>query len=205
VKPTIRCVLFDLDGVLADYDRDVRVITLARHLDRSAEAVRAAIYDSGIEEAADAGLLDARAYLDALGHELDCLVEAEAWADARRAATRIRPSMLALAGALQARGITVAVLSNNGMLMAQRWPAIVPALFPLFDGRAFCSAQLGAAKPAPAAYLRCLEALVMPPPAALFVDDNAANVDGARAAGLAGHHFVGRPALERALAGLGLT
>jgi glucose-1-phosphatase len=199
VTAAIRCVLFDLDGVLADYDRDTRVNTLARHLGRRAEAVRAAIYASGIEDAADAGLLDAPAYLAALGHELGCTVDAEAWVDARRAATEVRLPVLSLASTLRAHGIVVAVLSNNGALMEERWSAIAPALFPLFDGRAFCSARLGAAKPSPASYLRCLQALAMPPAATLFVDDNAANVAGACAAGLAGHRFVGIAPLRRAL------
>lgn len=201
----IDCVLFDLDGVLADYDRGTRVEILARQLGRHAEAVRAAIYASGIEDAADAGLLDTPAYLSALGRELGCTIDADSWVEARRAATRIRPAMLELAGALHGRGITVAVLSNNGTLMAERWLAIVPALFPLFEGRAFCSARLGAAKPSPVAYLRCLEALAVPPTAALFIDDNAANVAGAYAAGLRGHRFVDLPRLRQALAQYGLA
>ncbi|WP_424684092.1 HAD-IA family hydrolase [Frateuria sp. YIM B11624] len=201
----VRCVLFDLDGVLADYDRGTRVDVLARHLGSKAETVRAAIYDSGIEDAADAGRLDTPAYLSALGRELGCTVEADTWVEARRAATRARPAMLGLARALHEKGIAVAVLSNNGTLMAERWPAIVPALFPLFEGRAFCSARLGVAKPSPTAYLRCLEALAMPAAAALFIDDNAGNVAGARAAGLAAHRFVDLPQLRQALARHGLA
>lgn len=201
----IRCVLFDFDGVLADYDRDTRIGILAHHLGRPSEPVRAAIYASGIEDAADAGLLDASAYLAALGRELGCTVPADAWVDARRAATQARPTVLSLASTLHARGITVAVLSNNGTLMAQSWPAIAPALFPLFSGHAFCSAQLGATKPSPTAYLRCLEALAMPPPATLFVDDNAANVAGAREAGLAGHCYVDATELQHALEEHGLA
>jgi putative hydrolase of the HAD superfamily len=201
----IGCVLFDLDGVLADYDRGTRVEVLARHLGRPAEAVRAAIYASGIEDAADAGRLDTPAYLSALRRELGCSIGADAWVDARRAATRPRPAMLELASELHGKGLTVAVLSNNGTLMAERWPAIVPALFPLFEGRAFCSARLGAAKPSPAAYLRCLQALSIPPAATLFIDDNAANVEGARAAGLAGHRFTDPDDLRQALERYGLA
>jgi len=199
VSATIRCVLFDLDGVLADYDRGTRVAVLARHLDRRAEAVHAAIYASGIEDAADAGQLDTPSYLSALGRTLHCKVDADAWVDARRAATRVRPPMLELASALQDRGVIVAVLSNNGTLMGERWPTIVPELFPLFADRAFCSAGLGAAKPSPVAYLRCLEALAMAPASTLFVDDNAANVDGAHEAGLVGYRFVDLPQLRREL------
>lgn len=205
MSTAIRCVLFDLDGVLADYDRGRRVETFARHLGHRAEAVHAAIYASGIEDAADAGLLDAPTYLSALGRELDRDVDAEAWVDARRAATCVRPPVLELAGRLRDQGIAVAVLSNNGLLMAERWPVIVPTLLPLFERRFFCSAQLQAAKPSPAAYLRCLEALAMPPAATLFVDDSDANVAGARKAGLVAHHFTDLQQLRSALANCGLA
>ena len=205
MSPGLRCVLFDLDGVLADYDRGRRVEIFARHLGHRAEAVLAAIYASGIEDAADAGLLDAPSYLEALGRELDRDVDAEAWVDARRAASRVRSPMLDLAGRLRDRDIAVAVLSNNGMLMAERWPEIVPALLPLFEGRFFCSAQLQAAKPSPDAYLRCLGALAMPPVATLFVDDSDANVAGAREAGLMAHHFTDMPRLRSTLANRGLA
>jgi putative hydrolase of the HAD superfamily len=98
----------------------------------------------------------------------------------------------------------VAVLSNNSTLMAERWIDIVPALFPLFANRAFCSGSLGAPKPAPAVYRRCLDALAVAPRETLFVDDNAANVDGARAAGLRGHCFLSQAELAEALVRLGL-
>ncbi|KRE96638.1 hypothetical protein ASG87_16055 [Frateuria sp. Soil773] len=200
----MRCVLFDLDGVLVDYDRDVRVGTLARLTGRTSAAVRAAIYASGIEEDADAGVLDAQAYLDALGRELDTVVVAADWTAARRAATRARSEVLALAASLADRAAP-GLLTNNGWLMAQQLPAIVPELFPLFAGRAFCAAQFGAAKPAEQAYLRCLQALDALPQATLFVDDNPANVEGARAAGLHAHRFTDAAGLRQALAGFGLS
>ena len=205
MSATIRCVLFDLDGVLADYDRDRRIGTIARQLGHSPQAVRAAIYESGIEDAADAGLLDSPSYLSALGRELDRQLGADLWVAARRTATRIRQPMLELADELGERGVRLAVLSNNGTLMSERWPAIVPALVPLFEGRFFCSGALGAAKPSPVAYRRCLAALAVPPEAALFVDDCPANVAGARGAALTAQHFVDLPQLRQALASCGLT
>ncbi len=57
--------------------------------------------------------------------------------------------------------------------------------------RAFVSAEFGARKPDPAVYRLCLARLGVEPQAALFIDDSAANVAGAQAAGLAGHHSVG--------------
>jgi putative hydrolase of the HAD superfamily len=199
----LRCLLFDLDGVLADYDRQARVEHLARSLGRSPQAVHAAIYESGIEDAGDAGRLDAHAYLEALGNWLDCPVPAEAWVAARRVATRTRPDVQALAARLHGK-VALGLLTNNGELMARHLPEIVPELFPLFAGRAYAAAQFGAAKPAASAYRGCLAALGAEPGATLFVDDSPANVQGALDAGLQAHHYTDLPGLLGRLAEAGL-
>jgi putative hydrolase of the HAD superfamily len=69
-------------------------------------------------------------------------------------------------------------------LLGEVLPSLLPALFPRFDERVLCSATLGASKPSPDAYLRALARLRHHPHATVFLDDNADNVDGARAAGL---------------------
>lgn len=200
---TLRCVLFDLDEVLADYDRSVRVSHLAHAIGRTPEAVQEAIYGSGIEDAADSGMLTGETYLDALSTHLGCAVTLDAWTAARRAATVIRPYMLELAAAL-GRRFTVAILTNNSVLMAEQLHHIAPALFPLFGGRAFASAQFGARKPEAEVYTNCLATLKVSAEATLFIDDNEANVEGARKAGLFAHHYRDFAGLERVLAGFGV-
>lgn len=199
MKPVLRCVLFDLDGVLADYNKQIRIEHLAHAVGCTAEAVHAAIYKSGIEEAGDSGALDTAGYLHALSTHLARPVKAADWVAARRAATTVRPEVLDIAHAV-ARRLPVALLTNNGQLMADRLPQIVPALFPLFAGRAFAAAQFGAAKPEAAAYLGCLEALGTTPAATFFIDDSVANVEGARRAGLHAHHYQTLEGMEQALA-----
>lgn len=199
----LRCVLFDLDEVLAYYDRSIRVSHLAQAIGSTPEAVRAAIYDSGIEDAADRGALTPQAYLDALGAHLGRSISVEAWTAARREATRLRPELLALAESLAER-VTVAVLTNNGLLLAQQLPRIVPALFPLFESRAFASAQFGASKPDPRVYLACLARLSLPADGTLFVDDNLSNVEGALQAGLHAHHYRDLAGLRSTLLRFGL-
>ena len=203
MKEPLRCVLFDLDGVLADYDRQARVTHLAALLGATPAAVHAAIYDSGIEEAGDSGVLDTDAYLAALGDRLGLPVPVLAWAEARRIATRARPEVLGLAAGLRGR-VTLGLLTNNGHLMAETLPSIVPELFPLFAGRAYAAARFGAAKPSAAAYLGCLAELGATPARTLFVDDSLANVEGARAAGLHAHHFQDLPGLRQTLLAFGL-
>ncbi|RAO76760.1 HAD family hydrolase [Dyella jiangningensis] len=199
----LRCVLFDLDDVLVDYDRSIRVGHLAQAIGSTSEAVCAAIYASGIEDAADRGALTPQAYLDALGAQLQQPISEENWTAARRAATQVRPDVLALAHRV-ARRVPIALLTNNGVLMARQLPVIAPALFPLFAGRAFASAEFGASKPDPQVYIACIERLGVSPEATLFIDDNEANVKGALDAGLHAHHYRDLTGLLRALDWFGL-
>ena len=199
----LHCVLFDLDGVLADYDRQARVTHLAALLGATSAAVHAAIYESGIEEAGDSGALDTDAYLAALGDRLGSPVPVHAWVEARRIATRARPDVLELAARLHGR-VALGLLTNNGHLMAEALPNIVPELFPLFAGRAYAAARFGAAKPAAPAYLGCLAEIGATPARTLFIDDSLANVEGARAAGLHAHHFQDLARLRQTLLAFGL-
>jgi putative hydrolase of the HAD superfamily len=75
-----------------------------------------------------------------------------------------------------------------------------------FD-QSFYSCDLGVAKPDPAYFKTILTAIDQPPASVLFVDDNPANVAGAREAGLHAEEFqlaAGVPALRGLLHGYGL-
>ena len=72
----------------------------------------------------------------------------------------------------------------------------------LFDVSCY-SCDLGVAKPAPAFFAEAARRIGADPPAILFVDDSAPNVDGARAAGLAAEQWTfrqGHDALAAVLA-----
>ncbi|MFS2044226.1 HAD-IA family hydrolase, partial [Stenotrophomonas geniculata] len=99
----------------------------------------------------------------------------------RRAASHPQAAVLQRLQALQ---LPMAVLTNNGALMQQALPALLPELFPALRERVFCSAGFGLRKPAPEVFLRTLEVLGVAPSHTLFIDDLFANVRGARAAGL---------------------
>ena len=141
------------------------------------------LFDSGLESAYDRGDLDTSQYLDRLGADLGTRVGRDAWAAARGSAMRIDTGCLALLDRV-AQHAQVAILTNNGPLLGEVLPRLLPELFPRFDGRVLCSAALGGTKPAPHVYLRALAQLQHAPHATLFLDDNADNVAGARTAGL---------------------
>ena len=196
-------VLFDLDGVLAHYEHAPRLELLATRCGASVEAVSRALFESGLERDADLGLHDARGQVDEFARRLGLPVSLDDCIAARRAAMRVDREALALARRI-APHAQVAILTNNNLLLRNHLQAICPPLFPLFEGRVFCSAQFRLAKPDPAIFLQCLARLGVAPAQALFVDDKAENAEGARRAGLRVHHHTGVPGLQAWLRGHGL-
>lgn len=197
-------VLFDLDGVLAHYVHAPRVALLAQRCHRTPDDVSRALFESGLERDADLGLHDAASQVEEFARRLGTPVSLDDCVDARRAAMQADLPMLAFAGAL-ARQARVAILTNNNLLLRDHLARICPPLFPLFEGRVFCSAQFRLAKPDPAIFLACAAMLDAAPGEVLFIDDKADNAEGARQAGLRAHHYRDLPTLRSELRELGLA
>jgi putative hydrolase of the HAD superfamily len=196
----ISLILFDLNGVLYRYDRDVRIAHLAAVSGQAPEVIAAEIWASGFEDAGDAGAFDAAAYLHGFGARIGYDLPEADWVAAQQAAvTPIAETMRLLPGIRP--GVTCAVLTNNNLLVARHFARVYPEVAALVGDRAFVSAAFGLRKPDPEVYRRCLGRLGVAPEASLFVDDSQANVAGARAAGLQGHDYTGPEAFEAALRG----
>lgn len=178
-----RTLLLDFDGVLARYSRPDRMRHLADHAGCSPGQVHAALFGSGLETAYDGGGIDTVAYLARLGEAIGRPVDEATWIAARIAACRPFAEVVDHAARLAQR-MQVAILTNNGPLMARAIERIVPGLARSLDGRVFCSGQFGGRKPQREVYLRALDALGAQPRHTLFIDDLFTNVRGARAAGL---------------------
>lgn len=199
--PTL--LLLDFDGVLAAYARADRIAHLAAHCGCAPERVRQVLFASGLETAYDRGAIATAAYLQQLSDGLGAQVTEADWIAARVAGSRGDPGVIARVLALAER-VDIGVLTNNGALMAQAVPRIVPALFPLLRGRVLCSGALGGRKPQAEVYRRALAQLGVAPRHALFIDDLFVNVRGARAIGMPAETASGARALRRALARHGL-
>lgn len=199
----ITLILFDLNGVLYRYDRDARIASLASVSNRPPDAIKAAIWDSGFEDAGDAGALDAAGYLGGFGARIGYGLSEAEWVTAQQVAVTPIGATLALLPRLR-HEVRCAVLTNNNLLVRRHFAALYPEVAPLVGDRAYVSAEFGARKPDPEAYRRCLVRLGVEPMAALFVDDSPANVAGAREAGLFGHDYTGPQELTAELGRLGL-
>jgi len=202
-KPAIRFVIFDMDGVLDRYDLGARLERLAAATGKSAEAIHAAIWKSGFEDAADAGQFSAEEYLKGFAERVGAPVSRAAWVAARRAGMHPNRDVLELAKRLKRRA-GIAVLTNNGFLVKDSFDELFPELPPLFGERLHVAAEFGAKKPDPEVYRRLVARHVIEPGMAMMVDDKPENVEGAKAAGLAGCRFSGIDGLRRELRARGL-
>jgi len=117
------------------------------------------------------------------------------------AGDRLDQDLVALIRDLRRQGLRTALLSNH----TSHLPGVLAdlGLDDLFDVEVV-SALEGATKPDPLIYRRTLERLETPPPEAVFVDDQWANVEAARRLGMVGLRFQGIAHLRRKLAAAGL-
>jgi putative hydrolase of the HAD superfamily len=191
----IRAVLFDFGGVLAEEGFRNGLLQLAVEQGLSEDLPQQgmrAVYDSGfVLGRGTAGdfwaLLKARTGLsgddDALSRRLlDGFV--------------LRPSMLELVRRLRRAGFTTGILSDQ-----TDWLDALDArhrFFAAFD-HIYNSYYLGRGKRDPSAFRQVADDLGLDPAAVLFVDDDAGNVERARAAGLHAIHFVDRAGFSAAL------
>jgi 2-haloacid dehalogenase len=113
------------------------------------------------------------------------------------------PGVHALVRELNARGVPLFAITN---FSADFWPAFYEkerAFFGLFRD-IVVSGEEKLLKPDPALYYRALDRFGLKPEEALFIDDRAINVEGARAVGMRAHLFVGADDLRRRLEAEGL-
>jgi HAD superfamily hydrolase (TIGR01509 family) len=199
----ISLILFDLNGVLYRYDREVRIAFLSLVSGVPAGDIRRTIWDSGFEDSGDAGVLDAPAYLLGFGACIGYHLSEAEWVAAQQAAVTPIAATITLLSAVRT-GVACAVLTNNNLLVRRHFPTLYPEVAALVGSRAFVSAEFGARKPDPEAYRRCLVRLGQKPAAALFVDDGPGNVAGAREAGLHAHHYTNSEDLALELRAYGL-
>jgi glucose-1-phosphatase len=183
-------VIFDMDDVLCHYDLGRRLRHLAALADTTARDVRSAVWDSGFEELADAGgYPDAEIYLKEFGERLGFPITMAQWIEARHIAMTPRLDVLDLAQKIGAQ-TRIAIYTNNGPIVKNNLESLFPEAAAIFQNR-FCSYQFGTKKPDPEAFTRLVNLMGEKPEDCWFIDDKRSNVQGARLAGLRGHHFVG--------------
>jgi len=201
----LRLVIFDMDDVLCHYDLGKRLRALSRLSGKTPRDIRAAIWDSGFEDAADAGRYrSSQDYLAAFGERLGYPLTRNDWIAARRAAMLPFADVLDFA-AETAKTHDIIIYTNNGPLLKETLGEIFPEAGALFGDRCYCSYEFETKKPDPASYTRLLAHLGVKPEQAWFIDDKKSNVEGALIAGLRATHFVSYAQLVDEARSLGLV
>lgn len=195
----IEIAIFDLDDVLCSYDLGRRLRVLSQISGKMPRDIRAALWDSGFEDAADSGRYQAvEEYLAEFGRRLGHPISRAQWVEARRFAISPWPSMLALIRQVAAQR-RVALFTNNGPLMKDALGEVFPEAAEIFGNACYFSFEFHTKKPNPESYRRLTARLGVEPNAAWFTDDKKSNVDGAAIAGLKTHHFVSEAQLRQEL------
>ncbi|MFN7519738.1 MAG: HAD family hydrolase [Lysobacteraceae bacterium] len=189
-----KLVIFDLDDVLVEYQRERRVEALARAVGAPPSMVHEALFKSGLETKNDRGELGLEDYLDAVRRRHGLDIPMDAFIEARRQSMRLRREVLGLAARV-APQTTLALFTNNGQWLGRQLPKFFPELRPLFGTRMVTTGQLGITKPDPQAYYACLSTLGFSAASALMIDDIADNVASAQSAGLDAIHYASPPQL----------
>ncbi|WP_456268414.1 HAD-IA family hydrolase [Kushneria sp. AK178] len=188
-------LLFDVGGVLADWDGTTPLVALTNGRLSREEARRFWLEFAPLEpfetgRASSEGFLEAA--VDALA--LDMTPEAfgrhyAGWV------TGLYPGTLELLERIDPR-FYMAILSNNNAL---HWPVVErTGLAACFDA-VFLSHEIGYRKPDPRAWQYVFDALECTPSWITFLDDNPECVEAARRLGMRAHLVKGREALEACL------
>ena len=113
------------------------------------------------------------------------------------------PGMHALVGDLHDRGVPLYAITN---FSHEFWPPFRAREAVMFDRfrDVVVSGVEKLVKPHPDIYRLALARFGLEAANTVFIDDNAANIDGADKVGLIALHFTGEPALRRELVSLGL-
>ncbi len=198
-----RLVIFDLDDVLCRYDLGQRLRALSRISGKKPRDIRAAVWDSGFEDDSDAGgYPDAAHYLAEFGRRLGHPITCAQWIAARREAMKPSSDVLDLARCVGKKA-RLAIYTNNGPLLKLHFDELFPEAAAIFPER-YCSYEFATRKPDPNSFLRLLQTLGVEAQDTWFIDDKRSNVQGARIAGLIGHHFRSHASLAADARALGL-
>ena len=190
-------VIFDLGGVLLDWDEDAIVAAVFDDPETRA-AVKRAVFKHDDWLALDRGALDEEEAVDRFATRSGLTPAAmERLMEQVRIALAPKPDSLTLLEELHGRGVPLYCLSN---MQGRNWTYLQENydFWDRFLGIVI-SADLKLLKPEPDIYLHLLSAYDLDPVRSVFIDDTPANVTGARAVGLNAIRFTSAESCRRQL------
>lgn len=196
-------LVMDLGGVTCRWLPDRRLTALSELSGLPAETIDQLVFTSGFDDAGERGRFPLDEFVAELLRLLGLAPTADL-ADAARAAwaTAFEPDARVLKLIRTAR-CPSALFTNNGPLLEAGLVEDLTDVGAAFDQLLF-SWRLGTTKPDPAAFDAATERLGVAPSGIFFVDDSAANVEAAQAAGWQAHRYTNSLNLHAALSAVDL-
>lgn len=186
----ITAVVFDLDGVVRQFDPDPDLDT--RH-GLPPGTTNAAALSPALLSDVTTGRITRAEWIRRIGRAIDAPEAAEEWG---RMPFHADEAVLGLVDRLRAQGRRTAILTNGTDTIPAELASL--GIDRRFD-RVFNSATIGHAKPDRRAFEHVLEALGLRPADVFFTDDSSDKLAGAEAVGMRTHLFDGADGLETAL------
>jgi glucose-1-phosphatase len=180
----MQAIAFDFGNVLGFFDHRITLNRLAAYTEMSAAEMFAAVYDSPLEDAFEAGRITTADFLRQVRQlcrlHCDDRVLIEAWSDI------FRPNEV-VCGLIETlkRRYRLLLASNTNELHATRYRRQFANTLRHFHHQVL-SYEIGVRKPRPEFFEHCRRLAGCPAGDCLFIDDLADNIDGARACGWEG-------------------
>lgn len=180
---------FDFDKTLYAYDFHLRLPALSLLTGASQYHLAKTWWVGGYETRAEAGEWPTSAeYLAEFERVTGARLTLENWREARALASTAIPASVEALRRASTLG-TVSLLSNNPSPFAESLPLLAPDVTAIVGENRLVSCQLGIRKPDPRVFELALAHYGARAEDTFFVDDSAANVEGARAVGVHGHRL----------------
>lgn len=202
----IEAVIFDLGGVLIDFDHTIAAKRIARLSDKTPEEIFNLFFDSQLTGLFEEGKISSSEFFLRLKGMLNLKINFEeflpAWNEIFFLSEKNR-AVYDLAKVLKPN-YKLALLSNINILHFE----YIKEKFPLFDAfhHVITSFELGLRKPHPLIYQKALEILKVPcAPCVFYTDDRPELVREAQGLGIKGVVFEGVAQLKRSLADAGIN
>ena len=185
----ITTVVFDFGNVVGFFSHRRSAEQVAALAGLDADEVLAFLYGGELERSFDGGGLAVEAYRELVRRRFGLTAGDEVFDRALGDMFTPNPEVCGLLPRLRPR-YRLLLLSNTNAIHAASFRPQFAAYFPHFD-HLVLSHEVRLSKPDAAVYRHCEKLARVPPGECLFIDDIAANVEGARACGW--HGLVYRP------------
>ncbi|TAN63451.1 HAD family phosphatase [bacterium] len=190
-------VIFDIGGVLIDFDHMLICERLAKDCGLTPADVYAKIFTSGIEADYDTGALSTDEFLSAVCRAITLNMPraelSEIWCGIFSEKKDVTSIIRSIHGKTR-----LMLLSNTNELHFEYARKKFPVLDSLFEPK-FLSFEIGLRKPDPAIYKKVIELTCLNSKDLVYIDDRQDYVDAAQAAGLPSERFTSAENLKKLL------